>query len=259
MNRIFKSKINNIMQKKTEIPFGMVLPALITLASIVCGMTAVLFASKGNFESAVIAIVLAAVFDAFDGRVARLLKSSSQFGVELDSLADSISFGVSPAFIMYFYSLNNIKGFGWVVSVSFAISCVLRLARFNVASSDDSIPEYWHYFFTGVPAPAGALLTLLPIMLFKTTSLSIFLNPLVCLLWMVFIAFLMISKVPTLSLKKLKIAKENISFILFLLGLILTLIYFYFWTMASVIWGVYFLTIPLTVIRFFKMKNLYRC
>jgi len=250
-----KNRVNKIMPDAGFLPLTKVLPSMITLSSIVAGMTAILFASRGDFDKAVIAIVLAAVFDGFDGRVARMFNASSQFGVELDSLADSISFGVSPAFVMFFYTLHDIKSFGWIISLLFAISCVLRLARFNVMTGDEEVPEYWHYFFTGVPAPAGALLALLPIMLFVSTGEKVFTCPYICMGWMIFVAFLMISRIPTLSLKKVKVAKSSLPIFLLCFILFLGMIYFHFWITASFVWSFYILTVPYTCCKFLKMKK----
>ena len=255
MSKLKNGIIKIISHKPKLVPLGFFLPSVITLSSIISSLTGVLFAVQGQFDKALVAIILSAIFDGFDGRVARLLKSSSQFGVELDSLADSISFGVAPAFIMYFYATQNLKSIGWIVSLAFAIACVLRLARFNVATADETIPEYWHNFFTGVPAPAGALLALSPITLFYSTKMEIFKNPVICLVWMFFVAFLMISKIPTLSLKKKKVHKTSVAFLLFIIMLLVSLIYFYFWIVASIIWIVYFLTIPMTGIQFLRMKK----
>ena len=257
MSKIKNGIIKIMSHKPKLVPLGFFLPSVITLSSIISSLTGVLFAVQGKFDKALVAIILSAVFDGFDGRVARLLKSSSQFGVELDSLADSISFGVAPAFIMYFYATQNLKSIGWIVSLAFAIACVLRLARFNVAAGDDTVPEYWHNFFTGVPAPAGALLALSPITLFYSTKMEIFKDPLICLVWMFFVALLMISKLPTLSLKKKKVHKTSAPRLLFIFMFFVSLIYFYFWTVASVIWVVYFLTIPVTLIQFLRMKKAY--
>ncbi len=257
MSRLKNSIIKIMSHKPKLVPLGFFLPSIITLSSIISSMTGVLFAVNGQFDKALIAIILSAVFDGFDGRVARLLKSSSQFGVELDSLADSISFGVAPAFIMYFYATKNLTSIGWVVSLAFAIACVLRLARFNVATNDEKIPEYWKHFFTGVPAPAGALLALSPITLFYSTNMEILKDPILCLVWMFFVAILMISKIPTLSLKKKKVHKTSVAMLLFIFMLLVSLIYFYFWIVASVVWIVYFVTIPVSCIKFLKMKKNY--
>ena len=250
-----KSHVNKIMPDAGFLPLTKVLPSMITLSSIVAGMTAILFAARGDFEKAVIAIVLAAVFDGFDGRVARMFNASSQFGVELDSLADSISFGVSPAFVMFFYALNSVKSFGWIVALLFAISCVLRLARFNVMTGDEDVPEYWHYFFTGVPAPAGALMSLTPIMLFVSTGEKVFTCPYICMGWMIFVALLMVSRIPTLSLKKMKVSRNGLPVLLLGFVLFLGMIYFHFWITASVVWSVYVLTIPYTCFKFLRIKK----
>ncbi len=250
-----KTQVSKIMPDTKFLPLTKVLPSMITLSSIVAGMTAILLASRGEFEKAVIAIILAAVFDAFDGRVARMFNASSQFGVELDSLADSISFGVSPAFVMFFYATQNVKSFGWIVSVLFAISCVLRLARFNVMTGDEEVPEYWHYFFTGVPAPAGALMALTPIMLYTATDEKIFTCPYICMGWMILVALLMISRIPTLSLKKMTVAKNNVPVFLLCFVLFLGMMYFHFWVTASFIWTFYILTVPYACIKFLRMKK----
>lgn len=250
-------KKSKIVVDNKLFPLGKMLPAMITLASVAMGMTAILLASRGEFEKAIIAIILAAVFDGFDGRVARMFKTSSQFGVELDSLADSISFGVAPAFVMFFYSTSNVKSFGWIVSIIFAICCVLRLARFNTMTGDEKIPEYWSYFFTGVPAPAGALLSLTPMMFYFATGYEIFKCPFICMGFMALVALLMISRIPTLSLKKVRVPRSEIAPIFIMFIFLLGLLYFYFWGVASAIWTFYVLTIPFTCLKFVKMRKVY--
>jgi len=253
MRSLMKSKV--VLPFPKLLPVGKILPSMITLSSIVAGMSAILFASFGQFEKAVIAIMLAAVFDGFDGRVARMFRASSQFGVELDSLADSISFGVAPAFVIFFFSKQEMKSFAWVICLVFAICCVLRLARFNVMTGDEEVPEYWHYFFTGVPAPAGALLALTPMMLYFATGDDMFASPYVCLAFMLVIALLMISRIPTLSLKHLCVPKALLGVIFVAFAILIGLLCFHFWTVMSFVWCMYFLTIPLTIIKFLKIKQ----
>lgn len=245
------------VDNKKIFPLGKVLPSMITLASVVAGMTAILLASRGQFERAVIAIILAAVLDGFDGRVARMFRASSQFGVELDSLADSISFGVAPAFVLFFFSANDIKSLGWMASVLYAICCVLRLARFNTMTGDESVPEYWHYFFTGIPAPGGALLALTPLAAYLATEDEMFLNPVFSISFMIIVGFLMISRVPTLSLKKIKLTSDELIPVMLLFIISLILLYFHFWDTISIIAILYLFTVPLTVVKFFKMKKEY--
>ena len=244
-------------EEKKLFPLGKILPAMITLASVVAGLTAILLASRGMFERAVIAIILAAVFDGFDGRVARMFKSASQFGVELDSLADSISFGVAPAFILFFFSANEIKSIGWLATVIYAICCVLRLARFNTMTGNENVPSYWNSFFTGIPAPGGALLVLSPVSLFLATGEEVFIHPVLSVMLLLIVGFLMISRVPTLSLKKIKLSREEISPVMILFIITLVLLYFHFWYAISVISILYFFTIPLTVRKFIKARKEY--
>ena len=255
MKNTSKAITKRIVSDGRFLPLGKILPSMITLASVAAGMTSILLAVRGDFEKAVIAIILAAVFDGFDGRVARMFRASSQFGVELDSLADSISFGVAPAFVMFFYANQNVKSFGWIVSIIFASCCVLRLARFNVMTGDEKVPEYWHYFFTGVPAPAGAMLALTPVMLYLATDEKVFTCPFVCMGFMLLVAFLMISKVPTLSLKKMRVASAAVAPIFVSFVMLIGLLYFHFWGVASFVWCFYLITIPLTYIKFRKMKK----
>ncbi len=148
-----------------HVPLRIVLPNLITLLALCLGLTAIRFATEGSFEKAVFAIVAAAVFDGLDGRLARALKGTTRFGAELDSLADFVGFGVAPALTLYFWNMQAIKSFGWFAAMVFAIAMALRLARFNVGLDDPNKPTWSSYFFTGMPAPAGAIVALLPLYL----------------------------------------------------------------------------------------------
>ncbi|MEH3145051.1 MAG: CDP-diacylglycerol--serine O-phosphatidyltransferase [Methylobacterium frigidaeris] len=182
-----------------SVPVRMIIPNMITLMAVCLGLTAVRLAFEDRFEPAVIAIVVAAVLDGIDGRVARLLKGTSRFGAELDSLADFVNFGCAPALILYSFTLHNLKQLGWVVALIFAIAMALRLARFNVMLDDPSRPEWKKDFFVGMPAPAGALTVLLPLYLhFLGLSFDSGLAW-VALVYMLVIALLVISTVPTFS------------------------------------------------------------
>src|SRR6266487_1460298 len=148
------------------IPVRTLVPNLITLLALCAGLTAVRLAIEGKLEFALAAIVFAAVLDGVDGRIARMIKGTSRFGAELDSLADFVNFGVAPALILYFWSLHELKSVGWIAAMVFAICAALRLARFNVMIDDPNRPAWAGNFFTGIPAPAGALTVLLPIYLY---------------------------------------------------------------------------------------------
>jgi CDP-diacylglycerol--serine O-phosphatidyltransferase len=181
----------------------MVLPNLVTLLALCSGLTAIRMAIETRWDYAIGAIVIAAVLDALDGRVARLLKGTSRFGAELDSLADFVNFGVAPALVLYSWLLQEVRSIGWIAALVFAISAALRLARFNVSIDDPNKPAWAVHFFTGVPAPAGALAVLLPVYLEFVGLLPHWaeLAPIVAI-YVVVIALLMVSRLPTFSGKK---------------------------------------------------------
>lgn len=182
------------------IPVRLLLPNLITLLSLCAGLTAIRLAIEGRIEWALGAIVFAAALDGIDGRVARMLKGQSRFGAELDSLADFVNFGVVPGLILYFWGLNELGAIGWIAALVFAICMSLRLARFNVMVDDPNRPAWMANFFTGVPAPAGAIIVLLPIYIHLLGLPR--LNALACIYTLI-IAFLLVSTLPVFSGKKL--------------------------------------------------------
>jgi CDP-diacylglycerol---serine O-phosphatidyltransferase len=185
------------------IPVRTLVPNIITLLALCAGLTAIRLAAEGTLEWALYAIVFAAVLDGIDGRVARLLKGTSRFGAELDSLADFVNFGVAPALTLYFWSLHEFKSAGWIAAMVFAIAAGLRLARFNVMVDDPNRPVWAGNFFTGIPAPAGAITVLLPVYVnFLGLPRLSFLAP-VTLVYTLAIAFLMVSRLPVYSGKKL--------------------------------------------------------
>lgn len=181
-----------------------VVPNAITAAALCSGLTGIRFAIAGDFEKAVQAVILAGLLDGIDGRAARLLKAQTRFGAELDSLADSISFGVAPALIVYLWTLHQLPSMGWICALAFAICCVLRLARFNARLDMLDQPHKRAGFLTGVPAPLGAGLVFLPLYLWIATGLAAFANPVAVSLWIAFVAFLMISNLPTLSWSRMR-------------------------------------------------------
>ncbi|WP_306028807.1 CDP-diacylglycerol--serine O-phosphatidyltransferase [Stappia sp. MMSF_3263] len=188
----------------SRVPLRLILPNLVTLLALCSGLTAIRMALEARWDYAIGAIVIAAVLDALDGRVARLLKGTSKFGAELDSLADFVNFGVAPALILYSWLLQEVRSIGWIAALVFSISAALRLARFNVSIDDPDKPAWAVNFFTGVPAPAGALSVLFPVYLELVGVLPHWpeLAPAVAL-YVVAIALLMVSRLPTFSGKKL--------------------------------------------------------
>src|SRR5471030_3184224 len=184
------------------IPVRTLLPNLITLLALCAGLTAIRLAVENKLELALAAIVFAALLDGIDGRVARLLKGTSRFGAELDSLADFVNFGVAPALILYFWGLHELKSAGWIAALVFAICAALRLARFNVMIDDPNQPAWAGNFFTGIPAPAGAITVLLPIYLYFLGVSNGLFTAWVTFFYTLAIALLMVSRFPVFSGKR---------------------------------------------------------
>src|SRR3954468_20055928 len=184
------------------IPVRILIPNLITLLALCAGLTAIRLAFEDKLEWALAAIVFAAGLDGLDGRVARLIKGQSRFGAELDSLADFVNFGCAPGLILYLWGLHDLGNVGWIAAMVFAICGALRLARFNVMIDDPNRPAWAGNFFTGVPAPAGALVVLLPIYLSLLGLPKVAATPTITLIYTLAIAFLMVSRLPVFSGKR---------------------------------------------------------
>lgn len=226
------------------IPLRMLVPNVITLLAICAGLTAIRLSTEGRLELALAAIVFAALLDGIDGRVARAIKGQSRFGAELDSLADFVNFGVTPGLILYFWQLHELSNVGWIAAMIFAISGGLRLARFNATMDDPNRPAYAAGFFTGVPAPAGALLVLLPIYL-SFLDLPKLPTTLVAL-YTLLIAFLMVSRLPVFSGKTIstRVPPEMVLPMFVGVVLVIALLIGYPWHMLSVGALVYLATLP---------------
>lgn len=235
------------------VPVRVILPNLVTLLALCMGLTAIRFAVDGQFETAVIAVIAAAILDGLDGRIARALRGTSRFGAELDSLADFVDFGVAPALILYFWSLHEIKSIGWFAALVFAIAAALRLARFNVMVEDPNRPPWQAHFFTGMPAPAGAIVSLLPLYL----NLSVLevqnvrgLAPFE-IVYVLIVAFLMASRIPHFSGKKIgRVPREYV--IVVLLGVVACILLLATFPMEMLVFLalLYLATIPFAIRRF---------
>jgi len=184
------------------------IPNLLTVAALCAGLTAIRFGMIGRWDLAIFAIVVAGIFDGLDGRVARLLSGGTKFGAELDSLSDFVAFGVAPAIMLYLWTMNAFAGIGWAIVLLYAVCCALRLARFNTALGDPNPPPWARYYFTGVPAPAGAGLVLLPMMVTQEFGTGFFDRPTVNAVALVVTALLMVSRVPTFSIKQIKFSQS---------------------------------------------------
>jgi CDP-diacylglycerol--serine O-phosphatidyltransferase len=199
-----KNNLKIIADKKNA---RVILPNMLTLIGVCIGLTSIRFALDGKFEFAIIAIIFAALIDGLDGRIARLIKGTSKVGKELDSLTDMISFGVAPAFIMYFWKLNTLGRFGWLVCLIYVICVALRLARFNVNSNQD--PSWKDNFFEGVPSPAGGILVLTPLIISLTDFNYVQLNyDIIVPIFFITTSLLLISKFPSYSFKKIVIQRK---------------------------------------------------
>ena len=204
------------LQRQT---MNQLIPNMLTVAALCAGLTAIRFAVMERWDLAVVAVVIAGIFDGLDGRMARLLNGTSKFGAELDSLSDFVSFGVAPAVMVYLWSLDQMAGTGWAFVLLYAVCCALRLARFNTAIGDPNPPPWARFYFVGVPAPAGAGLAMLPIMLSLEFGPGIFDRPLPAGLWLAAVALLMVSRVPTFSIKQIRVSPDYMLPTLLLVGL----------------------------------------
>ena len=230
-------------------------PNAITAGALCVGLTGIRFAIDGEFAKAVLLVIVAGMLDGIDGRIARMLKAQSRFGAELDSLADSINFGVAPALILYLWSLQEMPRLGWFAALAFAICCVLRLARFNARIDMVDEPRKAAGFLTGIPAPVGAGLAFLPLYLAIATERPEFREPLVVGIWLVVIAFLLISALPTLSWAKMRPRRSVRLELIALVALVIAaLVTEPWWTLAAIC-AVYLLLIPLGLIAYGRVKR----
>jgi CDP-diacylglycerol---serine O-phosphatidyltransferase len=228
------------------IPVRTLVPNLITLLAMCAGLTAIRFAAESRLDIALLAIVFAAVLDGIDGRVARMLKGTSKFGAELDSLADSINFGVAPALILYFWDLHQLKSLGWIAALVFAICAVLRLARFNVMIDDPNRPVWAGNFFVGVPAPGGAILVLLPLYIQFLGIPNVAVPTIVTFLYTLAIAFLMVSKLPVFSGKRVgkRVPPDMVLPVFVVVVLFFALLLSYPWEVLTVGTFLYLASLP---------------
>jgi len=244
---------------RERLPRGLTLRALapnaVTSAALCAGLTGIRFGIMGDWERAVLAVILAGVLDGIDGRVARLMKAESRFGAELDSLSDAISFGVAPALILFLWSLQDLPKLGWLAALAFAVACALRLARFNARIDMKDQPHKSAGFLTGVPAPLGAGLAFLPLYLWIASGNDLFREPWLVGVWTVAIAFLMISSLATLSWSSLRPRKTIRLEVLALAGLVIAALLTEPWMTLVAISAVYLALMPLGVIRYARVKR----
>ncbi|WP_439646892.1 CDP-alcohol phosphatidyltransferase family protein [Novosphingobium lentum] len=244
---------------EARLPRGLTLRALvpnaITSAALCAGLTGIRFAINGDWQRSVLAVILAGMLDGIDGRVARLMKAQSRFGAELDSLADSLSFGVAPALILYLWSLQQMPRFGWFASLAFAVCCALRLARFNARIDLEEQPHKSAGFLTGVPAPVGAGLAFLPLYLWIASGRDEFRNPIFIAIWVAGIAFLMISNMATLSWTSMRPRRSVRLGLIAFVGLTIAALLTEPWLTLVGISALYLISVPVGVYRYARIKR----
>lgn len=231
------------------------IPNILTVLALCAGLTSIRFALHGKWEHAVLSIVLAAILDGLDGRVARLLQGTSKFGAELDSLSDFVSFGVAPAMVLYFWTMQGAGGFGWALVLLFAVCCALRLARFNTMLGNADLPPYAYNFFTGIPAPAAAGVVLLPMVASFEFGDSFFARPTVVSVFLLGVAFLMVSTIPTFSFKKVRVPNAWVLPVLLLVGLLAAFLVTEPWLTLVVLGFAYLGLIPISIRAFRRLKR----
>ena len=246
-----KNNLKVISEKKNV---RMILPNMLTLIGVCIGLTSIRFSFNGQFDLAIIAIIFAALIDGLDGRIARLIKGTSKVGKELDSLTDMISFGVAPAFIMYFWTLSSLGRLGWLICLIYVICVALRLARFNINSNQES--SWRDNFFEGVPSPAGGILVLTPLVISMTNfDLVKIDNNTIAPIFFIVTSLLLISKFPTYSFKKIVIQRQTTIFLLFGIVLFFGFILIYPFIAISISAIIYLLMLPISYFHYNKLKK----
>ena len=248
-----EKKFKLVSSKKTRY----LLPNLLTIVGVCLGISSIKFSIDQNFNLAVIFILLAAILDALDGRIARLIKGTSDFGKELDSLTDFVSFGIAPALIIYFWELNTFGKLGWTITLLYSVCCVLRLARFNLTNINKN--ESWKMnYFEGIPSPIGAILILLPL-IYEISDLKQFFNPKILVPYItILVSAMLISKIPTFSFKKISVPPKLTIFILLFAVLSFVSLMFYTFETLLLFGFLYILTLPLSAYMFLKNKKSFK-
>ncbi len=223
---------------------------IVTTLALSAGMTAIRFALEGRFKSAVTAIVIAGVLDGLDGTIARLLKSSSRFGAELDSLSDVIAFGIAPAILIYSWGLADLGRVGWIVALAYGVACALRLARYNAQAAEGGEDDKRRLgFFVGVPAPAGAALVLLPMIVDFAFEMTIFKTSAALGVYVALVAGALVSTLPTFSMRQLRIQRENMLVLLLAIAVLAAALLAYGWSVLALVILAYLISVPLAFWR----------
>ena len=232
-----------------------ILPNTLTIIGVCIGLSSIKFAMDQNYGLSIIAILISGILDTLDGRIARLIKGTSKVGKELDSLTDVVSFGVAPAFIMYFWTLNELGKLGWLIVLVYVVCCALRLARFNITTYSENF--LWKQnFFEGVPSPGGAGLVMLPLVLYKSEIYNFDQYKLLIVsIFFIVTSILLISKIPTYSFKRITIPRSTTIFLLFGIGLYFGMVFVYTFEVLFITGVVYIFTFPISYIHFRRLNS----
>lgn len=235
-------------------PFRRLIPNLITLTGLCCGLSAIRFGFAGEWEKAVAFIIAAAVIDGMDGRAARMLRATSLFGAQLDSLSDFVCFGVAPALVLYMWGTHEVKALGWAATLFFAICCALRLARFNTAVVENKQQAWQKQFFVGVPSPAGGIICLLPLIISLQLDESMRPSPILVILHMLMMAVLMASRLPTFAAKHVRIRPDYILPVMIVCAFLVVMLVIDPWLSISGIGVAYLCSIPVSVYWYRRLR-----
>jgi len=241
--------------RRKTMPFNQLFPNILTVLALCSGLTANRFAIGESYERAVIALVIACFMDGIDGLVARLLRGTTKFGAELDSLSDAISFGMVPALLLYLWSMQHAGTIGWALCLLYAVCCVLRLARFNTHIGDPGLPNWALNYFTGVPSPAAAGLAILPMILSFYFDAGVFNHPAVVGTFLAVVSFLMVSKVPTFSVKRLRVPRQFALPMMILVALATGFLVTETWVTLGIMGVLYLASIPVSIVTFMRLSR----
>lgn len=242
------------VRRVSPLSVNRMVPNVLTLLALCAGMTAIRFAINGEFQYAVFSIIAAGIFDGLDGRLARLLKATSSFGAELDSLSDFISFGVAPAAVLYLWTMSQLQSIGWAIVLFFAVCCALRLARFNTQLAAEP-PPWSANFFSGAPAPAGAGLIMLPMFISFEWDFWLARSPYLNAVWISLVALMMVSTLPTVSLKRIRIPTHYVVPTMLGIGVMTAFFTTAPWPTLIFVGAVYVGSIPLTIRASYRLRR----
>ncbi|MDP6805881.1 MAG: CDP-diacylglycerol--serine O-phosphatidyltransferase [Rhodospirillales bacterium] len=238
------------------LPFNRMIPNILTLLALCAGLSAVRFGLQERWEHAVLAVLVAAILDGLDGRIARILKGASKFGAELDSLSDFICFGVAPSVLLYLWTMRGFDRFGWVLVLLFSVCCALRLARFNTRLDEPDQPAWMVNYFSGVPSPMGAGLVLAPMILSFEFGTDAFKNPIVVSAAIIIVSALLVSPIPTYSFTKMRVPHRWVLPVMLVVGLFAAALVSAPWSTMSACLAIYVATIPFSIRSYRRLKRI---